>query len=180
MITAEQSQSEEPQTVSRALLSLGRINSIEGVVRAGFVGFYKARNLSNAPKETSDEVEYQLTRWREFCERFTKIAQLEEERARLEKWLGQKPKGKNRIASRIETYAAIISLFQQREERQEWAPKMEQLCRNTRKVMCRKVTRDEIESSLEVIRDLQRLVEERLTTDKQTSEKILSGRAPLI
>lgn len=171
---------EETQTVSKALLNLGRISSVEGPIRSGFLGFYKAQKLGITESAIPEDIRYQLTRWKEFCERFTKIAQLEDKKARLEKWLGQKPKDGQQIASRTETYVAIFSLFPGKEERQEWIPKMQDLCEKTSDVMDGNIEPSDIQYSLELLENLQKLVEARLTADKRTSEKILSGRVPLL
>jgi hypothetical protein len=173
------SASAETQTVSSALLNLGRISSVEGPIRSGFLGFYKAEKLMDAKGEIPEDVQYHLKRWKEFCERFVVIAQLEDKEEKLAKWLGQKPRNGHPIASRIETYVAVFSLFDEKEERHEWASRMPDSCEKTQKVFEKSATKADFQNSLSLIKELQGLVEKRLTSDKRTSEKILSGRAPL-
>ena len=172
------SSTEQVQTVSKALLNLGRISSVEGPIHSGFLGFYKAQKIVAAKSQMPEDVKYQLTRWKEFCERFIKIAELEANRDELENWLIHKKDG-NQIASRTETYVAVFSLFPKKEERQDWAPKMRELCKKTQAVMSGNAGKKDIHDSLSLIENLQRKVETELTTDKRTTEKIISGRTPL-
>lgn len=172
------SSNEEVQTVSKALLNLGRISSVEGPIRSGFLGFYKAQKIVAAQSEITEDIKYQLTRWQEFCERFIKIAKLEDNKEKLENWLNQKEDG-DRIASRTETYVAIFSLFPEKKERQDWKPRMLDLCKHTQAVMDGNARQKDVRFSLSLIEDLQRKVEVELTIDKRMTEKIISGRAPL-
>jgi len=173
------SASAETQTISSALLNLGRISSVEGPIRSGFLGFYKAQKLINTEGEIPEDVKYHLIRWKEFCERFVTIAKLEDREEKLAEWLGQRPRNGPQIASRIETYVAIFSLFNEKGERQKWASKMPGLCEKAKEVIEKNATEKDMQESLKLIEELQGLVEEKLTRDKRTSEKILSGRAPL-
>ena len=170
---------EESQTVSQALLNLGRIGSVEGPIRAGFLGFYKAQKLMSAGKEIPEDVRYQLNRWREFCGRFVVIVELENKEVELEKWLSQKPNDGQSIASRTETYEAVYSLFSDDEERRKWIPKMESLRKKTEAVLKNKAKAEEIKSALNVLSKLQDRAAECLIDEKRISEKILSGRATL-
>lgn len=169
---------EEVQTVSKALLNLGRISSVEGPIRSGFLGFYKMQKIITAQAEITEDIKYQLTRWQEFCGRFVEIAKLEDNKEKLENWLNQK-EDRHRIASRTETYVAIFSLFPEKGERLDWGPRMLDLCKHTQAVMNGNARQKDIQDSLALIEDLQRKVESELMIDKRMTEKILSGRAPL-
>jgi len=169
----------ESQTISRALLNLGRISSVEGPIRSGFVALYKAQRLGSAESEIPEDVRYHMARFQEFCERFAIISELEDRRDKLEKWLSKKPKKEQEIASRTETYVGILSLFSEKKERQDWVPTIRSLCEKTRHILDRSATPEDIQSSLRLLEKLQKMVEDRLTSDKRASEKILSGRAPL-
>jgi hypothetical protein len=170
---------DECQTVSRAMLNLGRIGSVEGPIRSGFIGFCKANKLVSDGRELTDDVRYQLGRWMEFCERFITITELENKPSKLEKWLGQKSKNEQPFASRTETYVAVYSLFSEGDERRKWFPKMKNLCKKTKDTMGKSAGSQEIQDALIVMTELRSLAEQKLVDEKRISEKILSGRTPL-
>lgn len=170
----------EPQTLSHALLKLGKIRSIEDPITFGLIGFHRAKNRQELSTEESEEMKQHLELFEEFCERFTKIASYaREERAKtLESWLAEKGRGER--TSRIGTYAGIRLVFRSPEDIQRKAPEFKNLCKTAKKALSGKAKEREIKKSLEALENIQRELSEKLTVEKRASEKVISGRVPSI
>jgi replicative superfamily II helicase len=174
------SEEAEPQTLSHALLKLGKIRSVEDSITFGLIGFHRAKNRHELSTQESAEMKQHLKLFEEFCERFTKIAALaQEERAKtLESWLTEKRKEER--TSRIGTYAGIRLVFPSSKEIQGKAPQFQLLCQMARKTLRGKAKEREIDKSLETLENIQQELSKRLAVEKRTTEKVISGRLPSI
>lgn len=170
----------EPQTLSHALLKLGKIRSIEDPITFGLIGFHRAKNRQELSTAESEEMKQHLELFEEFCERFTKIASYaHEERAKtLESWLTEK--GRDEKTSRIGTYAGIRLVFSSSEAIQKRVPEFKLLCKTAKKALEGKAKEREIRKSLETLENIQRELSEKLTVEKRASEKVIRGRVPSI
>jgi len=174
------SEESEPQTLSHALLKLGKIRSIEDPITFGLIGLHRAKNRQELSTEESEEMKQHLELFEEFCERFTKIASYgQEEKAKmLESWLTER--GRRERMSRIGTYAGIRLVFPSSEEMQKRVPEFKLLCKTAKKALKGKAKEREIIRSLKTLENIQQELSEKLTLEKRTSEKVISGRVPSI
>lgn len=168
-----------PPTLSQALLSLGRIRSIENSIAYGLSAFYRARECVMTRQETDEEVKLDLKRFEEFCSHFTKIVSSESENPKLlEKWLLEKPADESN--SRVDTFLIVHSLFLEEAERERWSVEfktLEQIARETREEPCDARRANE---ALAKLKQLRLEIRDKLQAEKRSSEKVLSGRAPFI
>jgi hypothetical protein len=173
--------SERPQSLSRALLSLGRINSAESPISFGLEGFYKARKFKAIPSDEKEEAKSNLKRFEEFCKGFTAIMRAEEEGdANFQKqWIAEKKEGE--LTSRIEIFlssrALSHSLFQNDKKlAQRWLREFKKLEGISEKTRGENVDPAKVEDAIKILRELRSQFKEAFNYDKKTSEKILSGR----
>jgi hypothetical protein len=166
-------------TLSQALLSLGRIRSIENSISQGLSAFYRVRGCITKSEEESNDVKLDLRRFKEFCNHFTKIVAAENQEFRsIEAWLIEKPQ--DELTSRVDTFLVVYSLFPEKENREKWRVEIESLGKIAEATLRGQCDPDKINEALEKLLNLRSEFKRKLETEKKTSEKVLSGRAPFI
>ena len=177
MVAVVEDERVEPQTLSHALLKLGKIRSIEDPIMFGLLGFYRAKNYSNLSMEEADEMKQHLGLFLEFCLHFKSIADLSlsESKNSLDQWLS----GRNRTekTSRIGTYAGVQMVFSS-EDIKNKAGDFKCICKTTREVLEGKIHKREVNRALKTLEDIQQLVGEKLEPQRRSSEKIISNNIP--
>jgi hypothetical protein len=167
-----------PPTLSKTLLRLGRIRSIESSISTGLSAFYRAQECIVRSKEEPEHVKHDLQHFQEFCVHFVKIVSAEgEDFSSIEEWLLEESNGER--ASRINSFLAIYSLFPEKSDREKWRDEFETLGEMTREVRQGLCERQKIDEVLERLHKLRSELKHRLEAEKKSSEKVLSGRAPL-
>lgn len=168
-----------PPTLSQALLSLGRIRSIENSIAYGLSGFYRANQCVMTVKKEDEEVKLYLKRFEEFCTHFVKIVSSEKDDPRLtEKWLLDKAKGE--LNSRLDTFLVVYSLFPAEEERNKWSTEFKTLGEVAKETRERRYDAKRVREALVKLKRLRSEIKDKLEVEKRSSEKVLSGRAPFI
>jgi len=171
---------DRPPTLSRALLSLGRINSAESPINSGLDGFYRARKFKEIPNDEKEEAKRSLKRFEEFCKGFSAIMRAEEKGdADFQKqWITKKEEGE--ITSRIEIFLSSRSLshslFRSKKQSQKWLKKFETLGEVSEKTRDETVDPEKVEEAIKTLRKLHSQFKEAFEYEKKTSEKILSGK----
>lgn len=170
-----------PQTLSQALLNLGRIQKIEDPITFGLLGLYKAREYHRIQKGERVKIKPHLKRLEEFCDRFEIIVSLEQKKdfSSLESWLVEKTPDKE-ITSRIDTLLGIYSLFSSEDERLEQLDNFKALRKTVKHILKGNIDPHDIKTSLEKLETLREMFIRKFETEKRISEKIISGRTPSI
>lgn len=170
-----------PQTLSQALLNLGRIQKIEDPITFGLLGLYKAREYHRIQKGERVKIKLHLERLEEFCDRFEIIVLLEQKKDfdSLESWLVERTP-KKEITSRIDTLLGIYSLFSSEDERLEQLDNFKALRKTVKHILKGNIDPHDIKTSLEKLETLREMFTRKLETEKRISEKIISGRTPSI
>jgi len=171
-----------PPTLSQALLSLGRIRSIENSIAYGLSAFYRAKECVETHQEADEEVKFYLKRFEEFCDHFTKIVSSEGEDAKtIEGWLLERSADERN--SRVDTFLIVYSLFPGEDgktARVQWSGELEtlgEIARETHEGHCDSTRVDE---ALAKLKRLHLEIKDKFGAEKRSSEKVLIGRAPLI
>ncbi len=174
---------ERPQTLSRALLSLSRINSAESHIDFGLDGFYKARRFKEIPSGEKDEAKRNLQRFEEFCKGFVAITKAEEKGDTnfQKKWIVEKQK--DELTSRIEIFLSSRSLshslFRKKKLMQKWLKEFERLERISEETRSENIDPQKVDDAIKSLRELHSQFSATFDYEKKTSEKILSGRTLL-
>ena len=168
-----------PPTLSQALLSLGRIRSIENSIAYGSSAFYRANQCIMTSQKEDEEVKLDLKRFEEFCTHFVKIVSSEKDDPKLiENWLLEKPKGE--LNSRLDTFLVVYSLFPAEEERNKWVNEFETLGEIAKETREKRCDAKKVSEALVKLKRLRLEIKDKLEVEKRSSEKVLSGRAPFI
>jgi hypothetical protein len=165
----------EPQTLSHALLKLGKIRSIEDPIMFGLLGFYRAQQYSQLSHEEKEEMEQHLKLFQEFCLHFDKIASSINGKKNFDQWLAGR--GQLERMSRVGTYSGIQLVFAP-EDIKEKAIDFKLVCKTTHEVLKGKIDQKEVSSALTILEQVQQLVSEKLEPQRRSSEKIISNNIP--
>jgi hypothetical protein len=175
---------DRPQTLSRALLSLGRINSAESSIDFGLDGFYKARKFKEIPSDEKDEAKKNLRRFEEFCRGFRAITKAGEkgDTTFQKKWIteGQEDEFTSRIEILLSCRSLSHSVFRNKKKQvQKWVKEFERLEEVSEETRNENIDPIKVENAIKTLRELHSQFRAAFDYEKKTSEKILSGRTLL-
>jgi hypothetical protein len=172
---------ERPQTLSRALLSLSRINSAESPIDYGLNGFYKARKFEEITPNERVEAKQSLQRFEEFCKGFLAIKTADEngDKEFSKNWIVQSKEGE--LTPHIEIFLSSRSLTHSlgKKKTEKWFIELKNLEGISEKTRSNKEDLVNIDKAIRILRELHTQFKEASETEKKTSEKILSGKALL-
>ncbi|MFX1537985.1 MAG: hypothetical protein ACFFDI_27645 [Promethearchaeota archaeon] len=169
-----------PQTFSQALLNLEKIRKIEDPITFGLIGLHKAKEYPSVKESEKQQIRYYLQRFEEFYDRFKMIVTFEQEKDfdSMERWLTEK--SKKDITSRIDTLLGIYSSFSSEGERAEQLNDFKVVAQTVKDALQGNINRSNIDVSLQKLETLRETLAKKIESEKKTSEKIISGRAPSI
>jgi len=169
-----------PQTLSQALLNLERIRKIEDPITFGLIGLHKAQEYHRIKKSEKAEMKRYLRRFEEFYDRFETIIGFERGKDvnAMEKWLTEKPE--KEVTSRIDTFLGIFSSFSSEDERSRGLDSFKAVAITVKDTLRGHIDRNKIETSLQTLETLRKMLAKKVEIERKTSEKIISRRTPSI
>jgi hypothetical protein len=172
---------ERPQTLSRAFLSLSRINSAESPIDYGLTGFYKARQFSKISSHEKSEAKESLQRFEEFCIglRAIEMAEQKGDKDFPKVWIVQKNRNEKLPHIEIFLTARSLSCSLGKKLMGDWSKKLDDLKTIAEKTIEEKVEPAQIDYAIITLKTMHGQVKDFSEKEKKTSEKILSGRTLL-